>query len=150
MRKVILILVVFILNVGAFAQKSKPMNLPIFDSNPAHLGYSVGINWMGFTTVPTDSVMISTRQNPGININLVTSIRLAKYLDLRILPGIQFGQRDIHITDSVSSEEFDAKVESVFIDLPILLKYRSKRVNNYAPYLIAGVNPRFDLTGGEA
>ncbi len=149
MRKFLFLVLFFIVGIGAFGQKSKPMNLPTFDSREAHLGYSVGINWMSFTTVPMDSIMLEVKQNPGININLVTSIRLAKYLDLRILPGIQFGQRDLHITDSITLEEWDAKIESVFIDLPILLKYRSQRVNNYAPYLIAGINPRFDLTGGE-
>jgi hypothetical protein len=37
----------------------------------------------------------------------------------------------------------------VFFEMPILLKYRAKRVNNYAPFLIAGIAPKFDLTGGE-
>lgn len=149
MRKILFAILLLLCGVGVFGQKSKPMNLTTFDFMEAHLGYSVGINWMSFTTVPTEGMMLIVKQHPGININLVTNIRLDKYLDLRILPGIQFGQRDLYIIDSTSMEEWDAKIESVFIDLPILLKYRSKRVNNYAPYLIAGINPRFDLTGGE-
>ncbi|MCK5821225.1 MAG: PorT family protein [Bacteroidales bacterium] len=149
MRKIVLAMMLLLFGFGAFGQKSKPMNLTTFDYMKAHLGYSVGINWMTFTTVPNEGMMLTVKQHPGININLVTSIRLAKYLDLRILPGIQFGQRDLYITDSTSLEEWDAPIESVFVDFPILLKYSSKRINNYAPYLIAGINPRFDLTGGE-
>lgn len=149
MRKILFATILLLFGFSVFGQKSKPMNLPTFDYREAHLGYSVGINWMNFTMMPADSIMLGVKQNPGININLVTSIRLTKYLDLRILPGIQFGQRDLTITDSTTLETWDAKIESVFIDLPILLKYRSQRVNNYAPYLIVGINPRIDLTGGE-
>jgi hypothetical protein len=33
--------------------------------------------------------------------------------------------------------------------MPFLLKYRAERVNNYAPFLLVGAAPKFDLTGGE-
>ena len=138
-----------VFGASVFGQVSKPRNLPVFDALPAHLGYSVGINMMGFTYVANEGYDVSVVQNPGLNINLVTSFKLAKYLDLRFLPGIQFGQRNVTIKSKLSLEEWDARIESVYIDLPILVKYRAQRINNYAPYLIAGVNPRFDLTGGE-
>ena len=64
-----------------------------------------------------------------------------------MLPGIQFGQRDVGIEDSLS--KVNIKIESVFVDLPVLIKYRADRVNNYAPYLIAGINPRAELLGSE-
>jgi len=34
------------------------------------------------------------------------------------------------------------KIESTYIDLPLLLKYRATRINNVRPYLIGGVNVR--------
>ena len=149
MRRLWISIFLMVLGTSLFGQTAKPKNLPVFDAMPAHMGYSVGVNVMGFTFVPNEGIDITVVQNPGININLVSSLKLAKYLDLRFLPGIQFGQRNITIRDINSGEEWDASIESVYIDLPILLKYRSERVNNYAPYLIAGINPRFDLTGGE-
>jgi len=153
-------LFVMILIIGGhvIAQKPKVRNLPTVDQQQFHFGYSVGINTMGFTLIPaTDSMLLNQKMNPGININLITNFRLGKYLDLRVLPGIQFGQRDLAISvfDKVIADtlivkqEWDARIESVYIDLPILLKYRAHRVNNFAPYIVAGVNPRFDLTGGE-
>ncbi|MEE9462267.1 MAG: outer membrane beta-barrel protein, partial [Bacteroidales bacterium] len=36
-------------------------------------------------------------------------------------------------------------VESNFLDFPLLLKYKSRRVNNYRPYLIGGLNMRYDM-----
>jgi hypothetical protein len=37
------------------------------------------------------------------------------------------------------------EIESNFLDFPLVVKYKSKRVNNYAPYMIAGANIRYDL-----
>lgn len=132
-------------------QRSLPKNLPSFDKKLFRFGYSVGVNWMGFTLDPTyrDSFQLDFRDHPGININLITSLNLTKYLDLRFMPGIQFSQRDLKIIQKDSLSSWDAKVESVYFELPFMLKYRSERVNNYAPYLIAGIAPKFDLTGGE-
>ena len=148
-KRIIVVVGLSILYLSVQAQRSKPMNLTTFDREDFHFGYSVGINWMGFTTIPADSIMINTKQNPGININLITDLRMGKFLSLRFLPGIQFSQRDLHITDSISLASWNAKVESVYLDFPFLVKYRAQRVNNYAPYLVLGINPRVDLTGGE-
>jgi outer membrane protein with beta-barrel domain len=37
------------------------------------------------------------------------------------------------------------KIESTFIDLPLLLKYKATRINNTRPYLIGGINVRNDM-----
>lgn len=165
MRGKLILLFVF-LPIVVFGQRSRPHNLSTFDNKQFHFGYSVGVNWMGFTSIPAskDTFYIDLKQHPGININLITSLRLGKYLDLRMNPGIQFSQRDLTVYeyDRIPNEDptkLDTayaigqfgpkKIESVFLEVPLLIKYRSKRVNNFAPFVIAGVNPRFDLTGGE-
>ncbi len=153
LRKITLIFfLVFGMSLTLMAQRSLPKNLPAFEKQLFRFGYSVGINWMGFTMDPTfeDTFQLDARQHPGINVNLITSLNLNKYLDLRWTPGIQFSQRDLKIIRKDSTPViWDAKIESVYFELPVLLKYRAKRVNNYAPYLIAGIAPKFDLTGGE-
>jgi len=70
-------------------------------------------------------------------------------LDLRFLPGIQFGQRDLSVTNNFNDTTKTWKIEGIFIDLPISLKFRSVRVNNFAPYVIAGFNSRLDLIRSE-
>ena len=153
LRKIALIfLLIFGFSLSLMAQRSLPKNIPGFDKKVFRFGYSIGINWMGFTLDPTsrESFQLDVQQHPGINVNLITSLNLAKYLDLRVTPGIQFSQRDLKVLRKGENEElWDAKVESVYFELPVLLKYRAERVNNFAPFLIAGVAPKFDLTGGE-
>ncbi len=134
------------------AQRSVPKNIPAFDKQLFRFGYSVGINWMSFTSVPTDKdvFQLDVAQHPGININLIASLRLTNYLDLRCTPGIQFSQRDIKVTkNGTIPDVWDAKIESVYFEMPFLLKYRAKRVNNYGPFLLVGIAPKVDLTGGE-
>ena len=37
------------------------------------------------------------------------------------------------------------KLESSFLEFPLLLKYKGDRLNNVRPYLIGGLNFRYDL-----
>jgi hypothetical protein len=148
-QKRIVLGILLVLSLPVFAQRSLPKNMVMADNQIFHFGYSVGFNTVGFTAIPNDGYHLSLTQNPGININLVTDYRLGKFLDVRFLPGIQFAQRDLTITNKLSAETRTWKIESVYVDLPLLLKYRAQRVNNYAPYLIAGICPRFDLTRAE-
>jgi hypothetical protein len=152
-QKGIILGILLSLSLTAVPQTSKPKNMVMADFQRFHFGYSVGLNTLGFTIIQTpaqkEGYHIALLQNPGININLVTDLRLNKFLDLRFLPGIQFGQRDLTVSNNLTKETKVWKIESVYVDMPLLLKYRSVRVNNYAPYLIAGVNPRFDLIRAE-
>jgi hypothetical protein len=148
-KKGILLLVLMMTCFPVFAQKSKPKNMVMADNKAFHFGYSVGFNTMSFTIIPNKDYRVKLVQNPGININLITDYRMGKFLDVRFLPGIQFGQRDLTVINRQTDETGLWKIESVFVDLPVVLKYRALRVNNYAPYLIAGLNPRFDLTRAE-
>ena len=95
--------------------------------------------------------------NPGINIQVVTNFRPARYFDLRFLPGVSFGQRNIRYytiksTDGVP-DQYEAtydesqRIESSFLEFPLLLKYKGDRLNNVRPYIIGGINYRYDLAG---
>jgi len=89
-----------------------------------------------------------SRISPGFQVSIVSDLRLADYLSLRFLPGITFGQRTLYFYKGAKENaklDDKSQLESNFIDFPLLVKYKSKRVNNYAPYLIAGGDARYDL-----
>jgi hypothetical protein len=86
-----------------------------------------------------------SRLNPGINIQIVTDLRPAKYMDIRFLPGVSFGQRNIrYYKDKVLYNE-QQRLESSFLEFPLLLKLKGDRLNNVRPYVIGGFNYRYDL-----
>jgi len=136
------------------AQRRSPENLPKLDLQAAHFGYSLGLNMMGFTIRPSaayylmDTVYaIEAGHYVGFNINMIANVRLANYLDLRFLPGLMFGQRDMDykLLEDGSFRRHTMMIESTFLDFPILLKYKAARLNNFRPFLIGGGSFRVDL-----
>lgn len=155
MRKA-LILILFLLPAFAFGQKQKVKNDPAYDKKPLHFGFTIGINTMDFTVYhagekyPIDTAFLYadvSQLKPGFSVGIVSNLKLGEYFDLRFLPGISFGQRDLIYFDMDRKIENDNhKLESSFIEFPLLVKYKSKRLNNFRPYLIGGVSYRIDLS----
>jgi hypothetical protein len=131
----------------------KVLNYPQHDDKAIHFGFCVGLNVMDFTITPsyegyqTSGLMANvTNLSPGFHIQAVSAARLSDNFELRFLPGVAFGQRDVTFYKVDDPSYINAqKLESSYIELPWLLKYKSKRVNNYRAFLVGGLNPRFDL-----
>jgi hypothetical protein len=85
--------------------------------------------------------------NPGINIQIVTNLRPAKYFDIRFLPGVSFGQRIVRFYRNKVPVNYPQRLESSFLEFPLLLKFKGDRLNNVRPYMIGGLNYRYDLAG---
>jgi len=89
---------------------------------------------------------------PGLTVSIISNLRLGEYFDLRFLPGLSFGERrliyNVPIYDNNSSEITDEffSVKTTYIDLPLLLKYKSSRLNNQRPYLVLGPAFRVDIS----
>lgn len=138
------------------------MNDPTHDDKPIHFGFSLGLNYMNYSVYQSEEALqgpyyvgIHTLK-PGINIQAIANLRLAESWDLRSLPGISFGDRQFDYLkigvdgedgryDSVMYDGQPYRMSSSFIEIPILLKYKARRMNNFRPYLIGGANLRYDL-----
>lgn len=143
------IILFLLLSVMVTAQKAKPRNDSNYDERLLHFGFSMGVNTMDFKVKmkPGSNLRAEVVSlKPGINIQIVTDYRPALNLDLRFLPGVSFGQRNINFYEEgkLASED---QLESSFLEFPLLLKYKGMRLNNSRPYLIGGVNFRYDLAG---
>jgi hypothetical protein len=136
---------------GLYGQKQKPKNESWYDEKPVHFGFTLGFNAMDFRIVPSadyDSLYPEvSKLNPGINIQVVTDFRAGRYFDLRFLPGVSFGQRVINYYINRNPYPIPQKLESSFLEFPLLLKYKGARLNNVRPYLVGGFNYRYDLAG---
>jgi hypothetical protein len=90
---------------------------------------------------------------PGFTVGIVTNLRLTESFDLRFLPGMSFGERKlvynipiIDINSGITSPLSFYSIKSTFLDFPLLLKYKSRKMNNQRPYLIAGGACRIDIS----
>ena len=139
-----------LVHVNSFGQKQKPKNDSWYDDKPLHFGFSLGGNLMDFNITKSGiSPLLPevTLLNPGINIQIVTNLKLHKYFDLRFLPGVAFGQRNIRYYLNKTLYDERQRIESSFLEFPLLLKYKGARLNNVRPYIIGGINYRYDLAG---
>ncbi len=72
---------------------------------------------------------------------------------MRFLVNLTFSQRDLDfiiIKDTSDKQNYEFETHtmllaSTFIEFPLLLKYKGKRINNMRPYVVAGLNPKLDL-----
>ena len=143
----IILSVIFLLtNLNLYGQKQKPKNESWYDDKPLHFGFSLGFNTMDFNITPsqkyyqTDSLYPEVSiLNPGINIQIVTDLRPADHFDIRFLPGVSFGQRVIRFYKNRVLVNDQQRLESSFLEFPLLLKYKGDRLNNVRPYVIGGL-----------
>lgn len=159
MRRYPLLFVIILFSFQAFSQEERPKNLPAFDQKRLHFGFTVGFNTMdvafqrnyeanNFVYADLSSIQ------PGFQVTVVSDLRLANNLNLRFLPGISFGQRDLNYYSYPIDEDnpptnkdplLKTSVGAGFLEFPLLFKYRAHRVNNYRPYLVGGLNYRYDM-----
>ena len=142
----------------AQGKQTMGMNNPYYDDKRVHLGFSLGVNLMGYSVteslVPQDGEIYHARVStllPGFSVGFITDVRLCKYLSLRITPTLQFSSRTITYKNE-SGNPFpygrapEQSVLSLPIELPITLKWTALREGNYRPYLMGGMGVSYDFT----
>ena len=174
MNKILIsILLVFWVS-AAFAQKQKVNYLTTFDEKRIHFGFTLGYNYLDFAVTnynpigenpdftPMDQDQLDIQAGslvrsdvqtlvPGFTVAIVSSLRLTEDLDLRFLPGMSFGERkltyNIPVIDINSYQPLSSySIKSTFLDFPLLIKYKARRINNDRPYLIFGTAYRQDIS----
>lgn len=146
-----IVLALFFVFNNAVAQKRVTENLAKYEFETLHFGFSLGVNTTNFVITPkvlTDSVLVveSTPQY-GFNIGIISELRLHRYVTLRFLPNISFGQRNLDYTIRTvkGDAQYVKKVESTFLDFPLDIKLRAARLNNFSMYVLGGAKFTIDL-----
>lgn len=152
---ILLILILFALSTNA--QKQVPKNLKKYDVVKLHFGMALGFNRTDGVIYNSDKFFgldsvysVETQAVPGFNINIVVNYNLNKYWGIRFLPGLNFGQRDLHyiVYDPVEEKPFEKvmQIESTYLDFPLFLQLKSERINNFRAYVIGGLSYKYDLS----
>lgn len=90
---------------------------------------------------------------PGFAVGIVGNLRLGNYFDLRFIPTLAFGERYIDYTveaRNITWQPIDTvivrkSIPSTTVDFPFHIKYRSKRLNNFAAYVLAGAKYSIEM-----
>lgn len=158
--RIAFILCLSIAAAAAQAQQLLPKNQPKYDRKTLHFGFSLGFNYYDFHIQKIEDLAaldgyyaVRSEMTPGYTIRIISNLRLADHWDLRFNPGFAATERSLHfdVINPISGlrEEITRDIESSFIEMPLLLKWKSNRINNYRLYVIGGVKSNIDLASKE-
>lgn len=122
-----------------------------------HFGFVLGLHAQDFqvesSNVPDGENITWYGDTPlmsyGFTVGIISDLRLSNYFNLRFVPTLNFGDRELYLSGMKNEQKVDeihTSVLSTLVDFPFYVKYRSVRINNYRPYLIAGGGVSVDLT----
>ena len=168
------IVIFLFFSLPAKSQRSIIINLPRYDDELFHFGFVLGVNMSYLTIRPVPNMQhivwdsnyipdilpmptgarvlsIESRPTPGFVISIVSDMRIGNLFNLRFIPSLSFGDRDIIYSILVYRKtdttlmSFTKKVPSTYINFPLELKYKALRYDNFRPYLLAGAQYTLDL-----
>lgn len=133
-----------------------PKNQPKYDQKPIHFGFSIGFNFFDFHIQEIEDLAalegyysMRSEVTPGYTIRIISNLRLADYWDLRFTPGFAATERTLYfdVIEPISEErqEVIRKIESSYIEMPLELKWKSERIENYRLYVLGGAKYNIDL-----
>ena len=150
----------------SFGQKRKVLNLRTYDNSLYHFGFILGVNQMFFTVKPVDNFQnikwesyqspdvygdslyvydVYSNPTPGFTVGILGNLRLGRFTDLRFIPALSFGERQLNynILRYRNGEplfvEINKSVTSTLINFPLEVRYKSHRLNNFRlMFLVVG------------
>jgi len=134
------------------------LNYRKFDERTWHFGFMLGFNTSDYTMYQKLDAYstyglksMEVKSQPGGQLGVLTSLKLGTpVLRLRFIPTLSFQERAINqvfenpldLENDILNEE---RVNSTNIDLPLMLQFRTTRMNNFATYAFFGGQYSIDL-----
>ena len=140
---------------NVMAQEQKVQHRPYLDQRKFHWGFLFGLHMQDLELKNNGYIDPESGEqwyadvdnyNPGFSVGVLGEMRLNRYLALRLIPTMHFGQKHITFHEQVSGRDSTQNIKSTYISMPLDLKFSAPRHNNYRPYFIAGVNQMLELT----
>ena len=145
------------------------LNRPYADTKKLHFGFSVGMNFQNIAITNNGFVTNEdiydeggwheewyadvSANSPGFSVNVMADYRIAEHFNLRISPGLYFGNKVVRYLNHRGHPDWEQQshykqsqnIKSTYIVVPIDLKMSAKRYHNMRPYFTAGAMYTQDL-----
>lgn len=125
------------------------------DYNLLRWGYFLGFNTYDFNfDYNQDLRDIYVKRSTGFNVGLIGNLRINDYIDLRMEPGLLISTRELYYSQTYfsgtpTSSDLIREVKSTYIHLPLLVKFSTKRINNFKPFVVGGFSTALNLSSNE-
>lgn len=159
--KFIVVIVMLVSSSVLFGQKMKPKNYSRFDEKVIHFGFMLGANTSDYALFPKVNAYedfgvksITTQSTPGGQLGIVSTLKLGHPVArLRFIPTLSFQERVINyefVDDSYTGDPINQeRISSTSLDFPLMLQFRTTRLNNFAAYALVGGQYSLDLQSQE-
>lgn len=155
--KIGVVLVAVIMLSGTVEVKSQTArgnyNYLDFQLKPYYFGITLAANSSNYRLfrsnefVLNDSISSATALGgPGFNLGIVSNLKIGQYFDFRFLPTLSFSERNISYESTQRGVRIpERRIESVFVEFPFHVRYKSAPYNDMRLFVIAGVKYAFDV-----
>ena len=171
MRRTIILLLTGFLALACSAQNDRRVqNKPYIDLRPLHFGILVGTHLQDLElenigpNMMTDAdgnvsqqyvLCEADKWNPGFSVGVLAEMRLSDHFSLRFTPTMHFGAKHLTFVNQLQNDAQGRPIvqtqdmKNTYVSLPFDIKFAAPRWNNHRPYVMAGINPTFNLTGAD-
>jgi Outer membrane protein beta-barrel domain len=124
-----------------------------FNQKPYYFGITLAYNSSNFKVYQSREFILNDSINtvesvtgPGFNLGIVTNLKIGENFDVRFLPTLSFGERNINYNPTrFDRRPFARRVESVFVEMPFHARYKSAPFHDMRLFVIAGIKYSFDV-----
>lgn len=146
-------MLLLMLSTNLVAQHQKLQNQPYADRRLFHIGFTLGIHTQDLILTQSGyrnengEVWFSEIPDykPGFSIGIIGDAYINRYLNLRVIPTIQLGEKRFVFKEQSSGEEYNIAIRNNYLSIPLQIKTSSNRTNNFRPYMLFGGYGNFEL-----
>jgi hypothetical protein len=129
------------------------INYHDFQAKPYYFGITLGYNQSDYKIfhsknfIRNDSfAQVRSVTGPGFNLGIVTNLKIGEFFDIRFLPTLSFAEHNIEYSPAGHSNiVLTRPIESVLVEMPFQVRYKSAAYHDFRVFVIAGVKYSFDV-----
>ena len=88
---------------------------------------------------------------PGFNLGIIANYQISKYFDLRFIPTLSFADRTVKYTTILRQHpDTSLSVSSIYLDFPLMIRFKSDPIKNTRIYVVAGIRYDYDLASNSS
>jgi len=127
-------------------------NFRDFQKKQYYFGMTLGLNNSGYrinqskSFIANDSINIAQASSGGgFVLAGIINLKLGDYFDFRALPGFAFSNRSFEFTYKDESDLRKRSVESVFFEMPFMIRFKSAPYKDKRAFMVAGMKYSYDV-----
>ncbi|MBA3648198.1 MAG: PorT family protein [Chitinophagales bacterium] len=141
----------------AHAQYNITLHDERYNNRNFHFGISLGLDFSNYKvtmdsafTAQNEILVVKPNTDPGLSLGILSDLHLSKSFELRFIPTLTFTDRALQYTLSTADTLGLKKIESVYLEFPLQIKYRSKPYKDVRMYVLGGMNYSIDMQSNAA